>query len=748
MSDKVLCFNLNGFTLAVEPSQVEKILINKRPTKDAFTLETGVEVRSLKSYIPLPEKEEVAAENILFLKDQKDYYGFTVDRIVGYLKLKGAERKSGKKPDSSIQFFVRGEGMLIPVMDLQYVTNHENSVTGDDIEEIVSSAVEVKGDEIPDGEKEVFEDVSEEEVFKAIEEEINKNKQLVYSEDVIASEKKGVVLPLVVNIAIVVLFLAGFFFYLTTSRERQAEQEVGGRISGVEEEVIREIQRKSEQEVAEQKEKLQAARSRLQSLQQEKEFFLQNQNEILTEKENALRDEYQRRLEEAKNRIAASGVANADAEFDLERERLYQEYLKSRETTRQEVDNVKKEYEDALLKKEGEIRREVDTYSKRIGEIEQRLVEEQTKLKETEEKFQSAVMEQQEYMTFRRQLNSVYSKALNSFARKDYDKGITQLRTIPPIIDKAKKSGIGDDTGLDVEEKLVNNILFLAEKERDRIDLNAISQQTYKAASDLERGRNLQEALSRYFTAYTIAEDDALKGRSYARAQAIMDQLYSDRTRKQSEEVEQSAGQAFDRAMQYKSERRYEEALDSLETMVTEHAGSSKSRQALDEIVDINRLISKEAEERIALGRNEEASEIMKSAQGSYERGYYTEALDQYQDVLMRYRGSDYADEALDEIVRVNEEMREFQGKPKITMRGSQANTGVIIQSLSENTFLFSLGSEDNVKAGEILQLYRKEGSSFVFIGSLKVTEVYPTISRGKTVYYDRQPKAGDIVSF
>ena len=748
MSDKVLCFNLNGFTLAVEPSQVEKILINKHPTKDAFTLETGVEVRSLKSYIPLPEKEEVAAENILFLKDQKDYYGFTVDRIVGYLKLKGAERIGGKKPDSSIQFFVRGEGMLIPVMDLQYVTNHENSVTGDDIEEIVSSAVEVKGDEIPDGEKEVFEDVSEEEVFKAIEEEINKNKQLVYSEDVIASEKKGVVLPLVVNIAIVVLFLAGFFFYLTTSRERQAEQEVGGRISGVEEEVIREIQRKSEQEVAEQKEKLQAARSRLQSLQQEKEFFLQNQNEILTEKENALRDEYQRRLEEAKNRIAASGVANADAEFDLEREKLYQEYLKSRETTRQEVDNVKKEYEDALLKKEGEIRREVDTYSKRIGEIEQRLVEEQTKLKETEEKFQSAVMEQQEYMTFRRQLNSVYSKALNSFARKDYDKGITQLRTIPPIIDKAKKSGIGDDTGLDVEEKLVNNILFLAEKERDRIDLNAISQQTYKAASDLERGRNLQEALSRYFTAYTIAEDDALKGRSYARAQAIMDQLYSDRTRKQSEEVEQSAGQAFDRAMQYKSERRYEEALDSLETMVTEHAGSSKSRQALDEIVDINRLISKEAEERIALGRNEEASEIMKSAQGSYERGYYTEALDQYQDVLMRYRGSDYADEALDEIVRVNEEMREFQGKPKITMRGSQANTGVIIQSLSENTFLFSLGSEDNVKAGEILQLYRKEGSSFVFIGSLKVTEVYPTISRGKTVYYDRQPKAGDIVSF
>jgi hypothetical protein len=92
MSEKILCFSLNGFIIAVEPEQVEKILINKHPTKDTFILETGVEVKSLKSYIPLPEKEEVPAKNILFIKDQRDYYGFTIDRIVGYLKLKAIER--------------------------------------------------------------------------------------------------------------------------------------------------------------------------------------------------------------------------------------------------------------------------------------------------------------------------------------------------------------------------------------------------------------------------------------------------------------------------------------------------------------------------------------------------------------------------------------------------------------------------------------------------------------------------------
>ena len=109
---------------------------------------------------------------------------------------------------------------------------------------------------------------------------------------------------------------------------------------------------------------------------------------------------------------------------------------------------------------------------------------------------------------------------------------------------------------------------------------------------------------------------------------------------------------------------------------------------------------------------------------------------------------SDFAELALNEIVRINEEMREFGAKPQLSVRGRESNTGVVIQSLSENTFLFSLGSADNVKEGEVLQLYRKDGDTLLFIGSMKVTEVYPTISRGKTVYYERKPKAGDIVSF
>ncbi len=748
MNDKLLCFSLNGFTLAVEPDKVEKILINKHPTKDSFTLETGVEVKSLKSYIPLPAKEEVQAGNILFIKEQKDFYGFTVDRIDGYLKLKGIEKIGPGKENAPIQFFVRNKGRLIPVLDLQYVTNNENSVSREDIEEIVSTASEGKVEVSDEESKAVFEDVSEEEVYRAIDEEINKNKSLQFTEGVISSEKRGLTLPLIVNIAIVVVFSAGFLYYLMTTRERIKEQEVGGTISGVEEEVIREIRRKSEQEVEEQKKKLEEAKSRLEEIQKERDYFIQNQDAILKEREAELNEAYQKKLAEARERILASGAEDAEAEFEKERERLYQEFLSSRDTAREEIDKVKSEYEEALRSKENEIKREVDAYSKKIGEMEQKLIEEQEKLKETEQRFQSSMLKQQEYMTFRKQLNTIYNRALNQFARKNYDQGMTDLNTILPIIEKAKSSGIGDEVGLRVEENLVNNILYLAEKEKNRIDLNQIGQKTFEAASELEREEKLEEALSRYYTVYTIVDDNRLKSRAYSKAEAIMEEIQDERTEREKQEMEERASLVFNRAMEYKNLKRYDDALKSFEELITDYAGTSKSKQSLDEIILINKLKAREEEKEEVAGIDQSAFEIMKSAKNSYESGYYAEAIDKYQEVVTKYRNSNYAEEALNEILSINEEMREFKASPSISLKGQESNTGVIIQALSENTFLFSLGREDNVKAGEVLQLYRREGDELVFIGSLKVQEVYPTISRGLIVYYERKPKTGDIVSF
>ncbi len=744
--DKILCFTLNGYILGVEPDQIEKILFSKQPSKSSFMLETGVEVKSLLDCIPLPGEQEPRAEHILFIKDQKNFYGFTVDRVQGYIKLKGHAKIPGGGERMPVKYFLRAEEKLIPVLDLQYITNSDQPVSQDVVDEIVNYAQLQEG--LEEGERdEFFSEVSEDEIYHRIEQEINKEKTTAYADEVIKSEKKGLLLPLIVNVAIVVIFTSGLGFYIMMNRERSREQVVGESVSGVEEQVIKEIRRRSEAEVADQKKKLGEVKQRLSTLQKERDFFLENQDKILSEKEQALNEEFQRKLEEARQRIVASGVSNVDEELEKERMRLNRELLQSKDQARDEMEKAKQEYEKALQQKQSELNREISLYSDRIEGIEQELREKQAELKATEEKFQSTLTSQQEYITFRKQLNAVYSKALGYLSNKEYSNGINELNTILPIIERARQQGVGEKRELDVEEKLVRNVLSLAENEQKRVDLDEVAAETFQSALKLQKLGKLKEALSRYYTVYTIAGATDYKNRAYARAESILEQLIAQRTTSEKKSIDENADALFQTAMNFKRGGQYESARKTLETIITEYPESSKTRDSLKEIGTINSLEQQQEAKKKRQQMNEAANEIIKSARHSYENGYYSEALEKYEEIIREYQESDYTDVALSEIIRINKEIRSGTEKSAVVFTGEQAKTGVVIQLSSSSTLLFNLGTKDGVKRGDVLGVYRKEGEKLTFIGNVMVSEAYPTISKGKVMYFEKKIKIGDIVS-
>jgi len=744
--DRILCFTLNGYILGVEPDQIEKILFSKQPAKSSFTLETGVEVKSLLDCIPLPGEQKPRAEHILFIKDQKDFYGFTVDRVQGYIKLKGHARIPGGGERMPVKYFLRAEEKLIPVLDLQYVTNSDQPVSQDVVDEIINYAQLQEG--LEEGERdEIFSEASEDEIYHLIEDEINKEKTPAYADEVIKSEKKGLLLPLIVNVAIVVIFTSGIGFYIMLNRERTREQVVGKNVSGVEEQVIKEIRRRSEAEVADQKKKLGEVKQRLSTLQKERDFFLENQDKILSEKEQALNEEFQRKLEETRQRIVASGVSNVDEELEKERIRLNRELLQSKDQARGEMEKAKQEYEKVLQQKQSELNREISLYSDRIKGIEQELREKQAELKATEEKFQSTLTSQQEYITFRRELNTVYSKALGYLSNKEYTRGIDELNTILPIIERARQQGVGEKRELDVEEKLVRNVLSLAENEQKRVDLNKVAAETFESASKLEKLGNLKEALSRYYTVYTIAGTTDYKNRAYTRAESILEQLIAQRTTSEKKSIDENADALFQTAINLKRGGQYESAKKTLETIITEYPESSKTRDSLKEIGIINSLEQQQEAKKKQQQMNETANEIIKSARRSYENGYYSEALEKYEEIIRKYQESDYTDVALSEIIRINKEIRSGTEKSAVVFAGEKAKTGVIIQLSSSSSFLFNLGTKDGVKRGDVLGVYRKEGEKLTFIGNVMVSEAYPTISKGKIMYFEKKIRVGDIVS-
>jgi len=744
MADKILCFNLNGYTLAVEPEQIEKILINKHPDQDSFMLETGVEVKGLKDYIPLPQMGKGAAENILFVKNQKDFYGFTVDRVVGYLKIRGMDKVKSQQIKAPIKYYIKQNGKLFPVLDLQYITNVENSITQDDIKEIVDfSGVQAKSKEVEERGK-ILEEVSQEEVFRNIEEEIKRSKK-TYTDAPIHSEKKGFLLPLIVNGAILTLVAAGFLFFFFTFRERELGLTVEGSVTGVEEEVIREIRRRSEEKIQEQRKKLEDARKRLASLQREKELFEANQDKILRDREEKLRAEFEKKLEEARQRIAASGVADVDMAFEREKERLQREFLEEREKIRLEIEKVKSSYEKELQAREERIKREVSTYSRQIDQMQAQLREEQARLKEAEEKLGSIVAQQQAYMVFRRQLNSMYNQALNYLARQNYTRGIEELNKILPVINNAKEQGIGDNVGMEVEEKLVKSILYLAEQEKNRVNLGDIAEKTYTAAFTLEKEGQYEQALSRYFTVYTIAEAGELKDRAMNRARTVIDIIYKSMTESEQKKMEQEADRLFRRAVELKQSGSYDMALQELQKITTELPATSKSKPALNEIIAINDLIALEEEKLEKQRINEKAREEMQIARNARQKGLLNEALHRCREVIEQYGSSDYVDEAISEIMLINEQMRGLKFKPT-KFREGEISTGVILQ-VQASSVLLSMGSEHGIKQGDVLQVYRREGENYTFVCTIEVSEIFPVTSRGKVVYFEKNVQVGDIVS-
>jgi hypothetical protein len=748
MPDKVLCFRLNGYSLGVEPDQVEKILLNKHPSRDAFTLETGVEVKRLSDYIPLPTKKHSQFENILFVKDQKYFYGFTVDNVQGYLKLRGGEkhdsRKSGGTP---IRYFVRRGESLIPVLDLQHITNGDAPLDDNVVQEIVQTVKvedEVEGD--IDGE-EITSGVSQDEIFKAIEKEIRSKKSTDVVDDIIESEKKGIILPLVINLVIVAIFAAGLLFYLTISRERIREQTLGDSISGVEDEVIREIRRRSEQEIEEQKQKLEETRSRLAVLMEERDFFLENQDQLLAQREAQLAAEFQEKLDAARRRLLDSGVENFDAAFDAERARLQEEYNRSVEDASLEIEKVKAEYEKELAERENILRREVDVYSLRIDEIEQQLVEEQAKLKEAELIAQSAVSQQREYNAYRRALTDIYLGAITAISREDYAAGIAELKTAFPLIESGKKQGLGSEKELQVEEDLIESIIDIAEKQQGNVVLNRMAQSSFNKGEELEKSGDHMGALSQYFTAYTITSSRNVKNQSIQRADSVMDKIYQSRLENEIARKEGSADALFSRAVSQKDAGEYELALNTLEDLVQTYPETSIVDDSLEEIRGLNRLILMHEDQVRIEGLNQQASQVMVQAKEAFDKGYLSEALDRYGEVVTEYHGSDYIDEALSEITRISEVMRSVKSTPQVVFAGTEARTGIIIQNPAEDTYLFNLGIQDGLKEGDVMGIFRKEDETYTYIGSMKVYQVFPTVSKAKVIYYEEPFKIGDFVS-
>jgi outer membrane protein assembly factor BamD (BamD/ComL family) len=300
---------------------------------------------------------------------------------------------------------------------------------------------------------------------------------------------------------------------------------------------------------------------------------------------------------------------------------------------------------------------------------------------------------------------------------------------------------------LQVEKDLIGSIIDIAEKQQGGVILSRMAQTSYDRAAELEKTGDLTGALSNYYTAYTITGNRNLKNLSIDRADDVMDRIYQSRLQSDAAKKEGSADALFNRAVAQKDDGQYELALNTLESLIQNYPETSKVDESFDEIRSLNQLILMHDEQIRIDELNQQAFQVMQQAEAAYEQGYLTEALDRYGEVVSDYYGSDYIDDALAEISSINEVMRSVKGTPQVVFGRTDTRTGVIIQNPAENTYLFNLGLQDGLEEGDVMGIFRKEEETLLYIGSLKVFEVFPTVSKAKVIYYEQPFKIGDLVS-
>jgi tetratricopeptide (TPR) repeat protein len=195
-----------------------------------------------------------------------------------------------------------------------------------------------------------------------------------------------------------------------------------------------------------------------------------------------------------------------------------------------------------------------------------------------------------------------------------------------------------------------------------------------------------------------------------------------------------------------KESEQYDQAIKNLEELLTDYPGTEVAGPAVDELNQVAALKREKEQQLLKAQINEAASDVMEEARANQRGGLYQEALKGYETIVRNYIESDYTNEAVSQIVKINRDLRSANSGSLI-VTSDVSKVGVIIKLSPDDSFLFNLGTRDGVKEGQVLGIYRKEDGEMGFIGNVKITDVYPTISKGMIMFSDQDLRVGDIIS-
>lgn len=233
-----------------------------------------------------------------------------------------------------------------------------------------------------------IDEAKKEEIFQQIEKEVDKLKisnfhevQKKYMKESKSFTPQLVILySILISLAIVVFIVLNVY---SGQQESKMAQEIKN-IGGMESLIIRELQRKQEQEKNQLNEQLKEITMQLESLQKQKDQFEKNQIIALNQKTKEIEDEYLKKIEEEKNKLNRGLISRA--EFDKRYKELVAEKEKRLQEARNQIDAQRKAFQQQIEAKENELKAKENSYKQALSEKEKQIEQANQAIKVAEEK--------------------------------------------------------------------------------------------------------------------------------------------------------------------------------------------------------------------------------------------------------------------------------------------------------------------------------------------------------------------------
>jgi len=233
-----------------------------------------------------------------------------------------------------------------------------------------------------------IDEAKKEEIFKQIEKEVDKLKisnfhevQKKYMKESKSFTPQLVILySILISLAITVFIVLNIF---SGQQESKMAQEIKN-IGGMESLIIRELQRKQEQEKSQLNEQLKEITMQLESLQKQKEQFEKNQIIALNQKTKEIEDEYLKKIEEEKSKLNRGLISRA--EFDKRYKELVAEKEKRLQEARNLIDAQRRAFQQQMEAKENELKAKENSYKQALMEKEKQIEQANQAIKAAEEK--------------------------------------------------------------------------------------------------------------------------------------------------------------------------------------------------------------------------------------------------------------------------------------------------------------------------------------------------------------------------